>query len=126
MKTAELFNNKTVLSFEVFPPKRTASVETIYETLDELKVSGIDNILALRGDVSGEFGGFSDFKYACDLISFIKKQSDFNILAACYPEGHMESKSTVNDIRNLKGKVDAGASQCVTQESLMPLNKLLI
>ena len=53
--------------------------------------------------------------YASDLVSFIKENGDFNIIAACYPEGHRECGSIVEDIRNLKTKVDAGADQLITQ-----------
>lgn len=163
-----------MLSFEVFPPKRTASVDTIYKTLDglteikpdfisvtygaggsennnktfkiaseikqnygiesvahlpcigltkrevvqkldALKEMEIENILALRGDIPDGDNSPGDFKYACDLIAFIREQGNFNILAACYPEGHIESKNKVDDLRNLKRKVDAGANQLITQ-----------
>lgn len=173
MKTVEFFKKKTVLSYEVFPPKPTSPVNTIYATLNELKdlspdfisvtygagggknnsetfkiasaikgygiesvahlpcngltkedVSqklselksiGIENILALRGDIpiTGHIQG--DFKYASDLVAFIKTQGDFNVIAACYPEAHIESKTKVEDIQNLKIKVDAGADQLITQ-----------
>ena len=174
MKTTELFKNKKVLSFEIFPPKRTSSVDTIYSTLEELKdlkpdfisvtygagggancsktltiasdiknkyeiesvahlpciglkrenvleilqkfrEKGIENILALRGDISAESFVPGDFSHADELIEFIRHNGDFNILAACYPEGHPESKNIVEDIRNLRRKVDAGADQLVTQ-----------
>lgn len=173
MKTVEFFKKKTVLSYEVFPPKRTTPVNTIYDTISELKElspdfisvtygagggknnnqtfeiasaiksygiesvshlpcigltkedvsaklkelkrAGIENILALRGDVPSEGCIQGDFTYASDLIAFIKSQGDFNILAACYPEGHIEAESKLEDIRNLKRKVDAGANHLITQ-----------
>lgn len=174
MKTSELFKTKRVLSFETFPPKRTASVNTIYDTIDELKdlnpdfisvtygaggsesnkdtlkiasavkntygiesvahlpcinltkrevikmlqefrSAGIENILALRGDINPNFDPKNDFKYASELISFIKENGDFNVIGACYPEGHIECPTIVEDIRNLKSKVDAGANQLITQ-----------
>lgn len=174
MKISEMFKDRTVLSLEVFPPKPTTPIDTIYSTLDDLKglnpdfisvtygaggsenrhttikiasdiknnygiesvahlpcvnldkeevlimlkdlkKAGIENILALRGDVRPEFPPKSDFKYAADLISFIKQNSDFNIIGACYPEGHSESKSLVEDIHNLKTKVNAGADHLITQ-----------
>mgnify|MGYP000880622906 FL=1 len=174
MRTSEIFKNKTVLSLEIFPPQRTASVDIIYKTLDELqclkpdfisvtygaggsatntatleiasaiknhygiesvahlpcinldkdevlnmlegfKQEGVENILALRGDVNPEFPPKQDFRYASDLISFIKENGDFNIIGACYPEGHNECPSLVEDIRNLKIKVDAGTDQLITQ-----------
>ena len=83
--------------------------------LSDFKEAGIENILALRGDVPS--GGYvpGDFRHASDLIAFIKEHGDFNVLAACYPEGHLESADIFDDIRNLKTKVDAGASHLITQ-----------
>lgn len=174
MKTTELFKNKKVLSFEIFPPKRTSSVDTIYSTLEELKdlkpdfisvtygaggsencnttieiasaikhkygvesvahlpsinlskeevllnlekfkANGIENILALRGDINPEITPKDDFKHASDLITFIKANGNFNIIGACYPEGHTENKDLDKDIENLKIKVDAGAEHLITQ-----------
>ena len=89
--------------------------EDVSAKLKELKRAGIENILALRGDVPSEGCIQGDFRYASDLIAFIKSQGDFNILAACYPEGHIEAESKLEDIRNLKRKVDAGANHLVTQ-----------
>ncbi len=175
MKTTELFkSNKQVLSFEIFPPKREGSLDSIYETIDGLKdlhpdfisvtygaggnlhrsntleiassikndygiesvahlpgihlskeellldlaglkENGIKNILALRGDINPQLPVSQDFKYASDLVSFIKENGDFNIIGACYPEGHPESPSLIQDIKNLKHKVDAGTDHLVTQ-----------
>ncbi len=174
MKTTELFKEKTVLSYEVFPPKSTAPIRTIYDTLYELKElspdfisvtygagggknssetfkiaaavkkdygiesvahlaciglkkndvksklielkeAGIENILALRGDIPNDAFEKGDFCHASDLISFIKENGDFNIIAACYPEGHIESPSRLDDLRNLKIKVDAGAGHLISQ-----------
>ena len=174
MKTKTLFDEKTVFSFEVFPPKRTDASDSIFTTverlkalspdfisvtygaggsensditlsiaseikntygvesvmhlpcigltkadvlncLDKLRAAGIENILALRGDIPSGGAPAGDFRYASDLIEFIRAHGDFNIIAACYPEGHIESPSIVEDIRNLKRKVDAGVDQLVTQ-----------
>ena len=174
MKTAEFFRQKRVLSFEVFPPKRSSAVDSIYTTLDALKQlspdfisvtygasgtenckatleiasaikrdygtesvahlpcisqsketvllqlnkfqeAGIENILALRGDPPDMEFVRGEFQYASDLVSFIKQNGDFNVIGACYPEGHIESGNIINDIRNLKVKVDAGADQLITQ-----------
>ncbi|HOD02145.1 MAG TPA: methylenetetrahydrofolate reductase, partial [Clostridiales bacterium] len=62
-----------------------------------------------------DFAPKYDFKYASDLISFIRENGDFNIIGACYPEGHFEASSLIEDIRNLKKKTDAGASHLITQ-----------
>lgn len=173
MKIREIFNRKTVFSFEVFPPKKTSSVDTIYRTLEQLKelrpdfisvtfgaggssnnvfaldvaskikdsgivpmihlpcinytreeVSevleeirqrGIENILALRGDINPDIPPKRDFAHASDLIYFIKKHGDFDITGACYPEGHPDSDSLEDDIENLKIKVDAGADHLISQ-----------
>jgi len=80
-----------------------------------LKSHHVDNILALLGDPLPGVPVKNDFKYASDLVSFIKANGDFNVLAACYPEGHIGAPSLEADIRNLKIKVDSGADQLVSQ-----------
>lgn len=175
MKTCDLFKKKTVLSFEVFPPKRTDAVDTVYSTvaalkelnpdfisvtygagggratcdatlaiasaikydygiesvahlpcigltkaeaenqLERFKAAGIENILALRGDIPEGGAPAGDFAHASDLIAFIRERYDFNLIAACYPEGHNESESVLADIHNLKIKTDAGATQLISQ-----------
>ncbi|MDR2163701.1 MAG: methylenetetrahydrofolate reductase [NAD(P)H] [Clostridiales Family XIII bacterium] len=174
MRTSELFKDKKTLSFEVFPPKRTAPMDTIYRTLEGLKglepdfisvtygaggsenskntleiaraiksdhgiesvahlpgigltrgdvleflraleEAGIENILALRGDLNPDIKQDGDFKYASDLVEFINENGDFNVIGACYPEVHGEAASADEDIRALKRKVDAGTGHLVTQ-----------
>ena len=174
MKIREMFREKTVFSFEVFPPKKTSSIDTVYQMLEELegltpdfisvtfsaggsgnsglaldiaskikednKVEpvlhlpcinyskeeilnvlsevdkrGIENILALRGDINPDIPPKNEFRYASDLISFIKKRGDYDVAGACYPEVHIEAKDMVEDIRNLRKKVDAGADHLITQ-----------
>ena len=174
MKIREMFQEKTVFSFEVFPPKKTSSIDTVYQMLEELegltpdfisvtfsaggsgnsglaldiaskikednKVEpvlhlpcinyskeeilnvlsevdkrGIENILALRGDINPDIPPKNEFRYASDLISFIKERGDYDVAGACYPEVHIEAKDMVEDIRNLKKKVDAGADHLITQ-----------
>ena len=175
MKISELYKHKkTVFSLEVFPPKKTDSVDAIYSTLDGLKdvspdfisvtygaggnvadnktrsiaeiikkdygiesmahltcVSttlsdaklilddfsehGIENILALRGDISPDRPPKNDFKYASDLAAFIRENGYFDIGGACYPEGHTEADNFSADIGNLKKKVDAGVSFLISQ-----------
>lgn len=174
MKLSNILKKQVTLSFEIFPPKRTGSIQTIYDTLDALhelspdfisvtygaggsgnshatceiasaiknqykieslahlpcagltkedvltqlenfKQNGIENILALRGDILDPKQPKGDFTHASDMIVFIKEHGDFDITAACYPEGHTESKNLVEDIQNLKKKVDSGADQLITQ-----------
>lgn len=87
----------------------------IEDTLKQIKDRGIENILALRGDINPDIPPKEDFSYASDLIEFIKQRGDFDIAGACYPEVHPDADSIVEDIRNLKTKVDAGASHLITQ-----------
>ena len=175
MRISSLFDHKrTVLSFEVFPPKKTSPIETIYKTLDELKglqpdfisvtygaggnagdtvtcdiaasikqkygieplahltcvndtrdeveqvlqrleQSGIENILALRGDSNPNIPPKNHFRYASELVEFIKARGGFHISAACYPEGHINAESLEEDISNLKKKVEAGAEHLISQ-----------
>ena len=175
MKLSSLFRNgKTVLSFEVFPPKKTSPVETIYSTLSELKdlspdfisvtygaggnsadtttcdiaayiknelgipsaahltcvystkkdiltrleqlrERGVENILALRGDVNPEIPRLHEFEYASDLTRFIKENGNFHVSGACYPEGHLEAGTLTRDINNLKIKIEAGAEHLMSQ-----------
>lgn len=89
--------------------------EDVVGIIEDLKAYNIENILALRGDINPNVPPKSDFKYACQLIEFIKARGDFGISAACYPEGHCEAESPEADIRNLKYKVDMGVDTLVTQ-----------
>ncbi len=175
MNVSKLFEKKDiVVSFEIFPPKPTSPISTVYDTLDalgdlnphyisvtygaggtekenstvtiakyikntllieplahltclgttkeeikptldQLEQNGIKNILALRGDRSEFNNKPGDFKYASELISFIKSSGDFNVVAGCYPEKHPEAPTLEQDIINLKNKVDCGASHLITQ-----------
>ncbi|TGL58919.1 methylenetetrahydrofolate reductase [NAD(P)H] [Leptospira sarikeiensis] len=88
--------------------------------LKQIRESGIENLMALRGDPPKGEGTFKKveggFGYANELISFIKDEGfDFCMGAACYPEKHPEAPSLDFDLDNLKRKVDAGASYLVSQ-----------
>lgn len=83
--------------------------------LEGLIADGIENILALRGDINPERPPKNDFRYASDLIRYIKSKGDFHISAACYPECHVEAPDMITDIRYLKEKVDAGAEHLMSQ-----------
>lgn len=175
MKIPELFRkDKIVYSFEIFPPKRDGSIESVYSTLDDLsqlkpdfisvtygaggsaannitrqiagiikdkyhlnsiahltcvnstkedidiimkdfRDNGIENVLALRGDINPDIPPKEDFPHASDLISYMKERSSLSFSGACYPEGHVESDSIDDDIEKLKIKVDAGASHLISQ-----------
>lgn len=91
------------------------SKEQVAGILSKCKELGLSKILALRGDIVEGKPISKDFKFASDLIEFIKTQGDFDIYAAAYPEKHSEAKDFVEDIRHLKEKVQAGASTLLTQ-----------
>ena len=93
---------------------------TVHERIEELYDAGIENIMALRGDLTPELEKTDrskwDYRYAVELIRELKESGhDFCIGAACYPEIHPESKDQKNDILHLKEKVDAGADFLTTQ-----------
>ena len=177
MSIAQLFQEKSVVfSCEVFPPKKTSPIETVYRTLDQLqdlrpdyisvtfgaggsagdnltgriaaaiqdqyhipsvahlscvnytrdevaglldglKAMGIENILALRGDLprDGAFPHPDGYHHASELMEEIRTFGGFCIGGACYPEGHPESATLYEDIDNLKYKVDAGCEFLTTQ-----------
>jgi methylenetetrahydrofolate reductase (NADPH) len=175
MKISDLFKEKKVVySFEIFPPKLTSPIETVYRTIDELsslepdyisvtygaggnlsnnrtaelaslvknkygiealahltcisstrstvdtileglREEGVENVLALRGDVPHDQYAPGDFKYANELIAYLKHRSGFGISAACYPEGRTENKDLNHELEILKLKADAGAEHFTTQ-----------
>ncbi len=95
----------------------SSTKEQIIQKLGELKEAGIENIMALRGDIPEGFdaSGPRDYKYASELIRDIKSYGDFCIGGACYPEGHVESANLQEDIIHLKEKADAGCDFFTTQ-----------
>lgn len=174
MRISSKFKEKTVFSFEVFPPKKTTPIEAINgnlgeiaalnpdyisvtysaggsgdtastseiaalikekhgiepvahltclryskaeiaETLNDLSAHGVENILALRGDKTPDCPPKDDFRYASELVSFIKSHGGFDVAGACYPEGHTEAPDLATDILNLRKKVDAGTDFLLSQ-----------
>lgn len=95
----------------------SSTKEEVRQVVSALKKEGIENILALRGDIpkNAEFPVPNQYKYACELIQDIKAQGAFCIGAACYPEGHVESEHKKDDIAHLKEKVDCGVDFLTTQ-----------
>ena len=89
--------------------------EKVHHVLGELKERGIENVLALRGDIPQDGSTPREYHYASELIREIKKAGDFCIGAACYPEGHVESANKSVDIDYLKQKVEAGCDFVTTQ-----------
>lgn len=85
--------------------------------LDEYKSNGIRKVVALRGDMPSGMVEIGDFRFASELIGFIRERTGdwFHIEAACYPEVHPQARSPQDDLRNFKRKVDAGANSGITQ-----------
>lgn len=95
----------------------SSSKEKINKQLEALKSNGIENILALRGDIpkGGSMNEKSEYRYAYQLVREIKSNGDFCIGGACYPESHVESDNSAEDIKYLKMKVDSGCDFLTTQ-----------
>lgn len=92
-----------------------ATHESIEKITARLSENGIENILALRGDLPDEGDVPTDFTHACDLIGKLKSEGRFHIAAACYPECHPTAPSLEADLLHLKEKVDCGAEHLITQ-----------
>jgi methylenetetrahydrofolate reductase (NADPH) len=95
----------------------SSSKEEVRALLQAYKASGIKRLVALRGDLpSGEVSA-GDFRYASELVAFIRAETGqhFHIEVAAYPEFHPEAKSPAADVLNLKRKIDAGANSAITQ-----------
>ncbi len=94
----------------------SSTKEDIDFIIKKLKESGIENILALRGDRKAGVEPEKDFSHASDLIRYIKtREPGFEISGACYPEVHNEAENSITDIFALKEKVDAGAQHLISQ-----------
>ncbi len=93
----------------------SSSREHVLKMLEAYRAQGIENILALRGDVPPDGRVSTDYRYAVELIRDIRAHGDFCLGGACYPEGHIECANKREDIRRLKEKVDAGLDFLTTQ-----------
>ena len=98
----------------------SSSKETVKERIKDIKDAGIQNIMALRGDIPSGMANSDrtswDYLHAIDLIRELKEyDNDFCIGGACYPEIHPESSNSKEDIKYLKEKVNAGCSFLTTQ-----------
>ena len=87
------------------------------ELLERYKTMGCRRIVALRGDLPSGMGHTGDFRYASDLVEFIRREHDgyFHIEVAAYPECHPQADDALADLRHFKRKVDAGANGAITQ-----------
>lgn len=95
----------------------SSTKEEVQVVIENLKALGIENILALRGDIPEgmTFPTGDRYHYAYELVEAIRKLGDFCIGAACYPEGHVENEHKEDDIKYLKQKVDSGVDFLTTQ-----------
>ncbi len=93
--------------------------EAVHETLERLEEAGIENVIALRGDLPQGQPDLSPveegFPHATDLIEYIREHFPFGVAAACYPEGHTESLDLTADMEYTRLKVAQGADFLITQ-----------
>jgi methylenetetrahydrofolate reductase (NADPH) len=94
-----------------------ASQAEINEVAEEYWAAGIRHIVALRGDLPSGLAASGEFRYASELVAFIRQTTGdwFNVEVACYPEYHPQTRQAEDEIRNFKRKVDAGANAAITQ-----------
>lgn len=85
--------------------------------LNLYKALGCDRVVALRGDLPSGMARTGDFRFAADLVRFIRDEygDHFRIAVACYPEFHPQAEDALADLRHLKAKVEAGADSAITQ-----------
>ncbi|HCN87800.1 MAG TPA: methylenetetrahydrofolate reductase [NAD(P)H] [Oxalobacteraceae bacterium] len=93
------------------------SRESIRAILEEYRSHGIKRLVALRGDLPSGYGGAGEFRYASELVEFIRAESGdwFHIEVAGYPEMHPQARSPQEDVQSFARKVRAGADAAITQ-----------
>lgn len=91
--------------------------EELSDLLQLYRALGCTRIVALRGDLPSGMATMGDFRYATELVSFIREEhgDHFRIEVGCYPETHPQSEDAIADLRHFKSKVDAGANSAITQ-----------
>jgi len=89
----------------------------IAEQLERYKANGIRHLVALRGDLPSGIAASGEFRYASELVAFIRQSTGdwFHIEVACYPEYHPQTRNAADEVKNFKKKVDAGADSAITQ-----------
>jgi methylenetetrahydrofolate reductase (NADPH) len=94
-----------------------ASRDSLRSVLAEYQQHQIRHIIALRGDLPSGMASGGEFRYASDLVTFIREETGdwFNIEVAAYPEVHPQAQSAEEDLRHFKAKIDAGANAAITQ-----------
>lgn len=91
--------------------------DAIADILQRYRDHGVKRIVALRGDLPSGMAVAGEFRYANELVSFIREShgDHFSIEVAAYPEFHPQARSATDDLNNFKRKVDAGANAAITQ-----------
>ncbi len=94
-----------------------ATKDSVRTQLALFRQAGIRRVVALRGDLPSGYGAFGAFKYASELVEFVRSETgnDFHIEVGCYPETHPQAKSPQSDLAAYLVKVKAGASSAITQ-----------
>ena len=94
-----------------------SSREDLKAQLERYRSNGIRHIVALRGDLPSGLAMSGEFRYATELVEFIRKEygDQFHIEVAAYPEYHPQARTAQDDLRNFKRKIDAGADSAITQ-----------
>jgi len=94
-----------------------ATRDSVRAQLAQFKAAGIRRMVALRGDLPSGHGTFGEFRYASELVAFIRAETGdhFHIEVGCYPEVHPQAKSPEADVQAYVTKVKAGASSAITQ-----------
>ena len=94
-----------------------ATRASIRDKLAQFKAAGIHRIVALRGDLPSGYGSFGEFRYASDLVSFIREETGnhFHIEVGAYPEMHPQARTPQDDLLAFAAKVKAGANSAITQ-----------
>jgi len=95
----------------------TSTKDEVLDLITSYKNKGINRLVALRGDNPSGIAGHGDFHHASDLVEFIRTNTGdyFHLDVAAYPEFHPESANSIDDLKNFKIKVDAGANSAITQ-----------
>lgn len=115
LELAKILKNKYKITPLAHITCAHSSAEEIENQITKMTEIGVENVLALRGDIRPDVPRSKDFLYASDLVKFILKRADVNVVGACYPEGHFECESLDLDVENLKKKVDAGVTHLNSQ-----------
>lgn len=94
-----------------------ASRDSVREKLAQFKAMGVRRLVALRGDLPSGYGSMGEFRYAADLVAFIRAETGdhFHLEVAAYPEMHPQARSPEADLQAYAAKVKAGASSAITQ-----------